>query len=186
MQEWLNWHAWKVCRLLTGSPGFESPSFRHICMTIRILTIGKNHDSWIKEGIEVFLKRLRPPFTAEYVILPHSNKPTPPLAVNEESKRIIERLAHDDFMILLDETGKNISSPEFSQLIESNSHRPIVIIIGGAYGVTKTVRDRADVVWSLSRLVFPHQLVRLILAEQLYRAQEIAKNGKYHHGSISQ
>ena len=81
MQEWLNWHAWKVCRLFAGSPGFESPSFRHF-MTIHILTIGKHHESWTKEGIEVFLKRLRPPFSVDFVIMPHyangKSFPTPP------------------------------------------------------------------------------------------------------------
>ena len=179
MQEWLNWHAWKVCRLFAGSPGFESPSFRHF-MTIHILTIGKHHESWTKEGIEVFLKRLRPPFSADFVIMPHSSKPKG-VAVKEESDRLLGRLSPDDFVILLDERGKNLSSPELSAVVMQHTSQNIVFIIGGAYGVTDNVRRRANLVWSLSKLVFPHQLVRLILTEQLYRAQEIARGGKYHH-----
>ncbi|WP_457915238.1 23S rRNA (pseudouridine(1915)-N(3))-methyltransferase RlmH [Candidatus Minimicrobia naudis] len=91
-------------------------------------------------------------------------------------------LRSDDFVILLDERGKNLSSPELSDLIiDGISIRRIVFIIGGAYGVTYDLRQKSNVVWSLSNLVFPHQLVRLILAEQLYRAQEIHRGSHYHH-----
>ena len=149
-------------------------------MTIRILTIGKNHESWIKEGVDNFLKRLRPPFLAEFIILP-SSKNSKTNATEEESATILRRVSEQDYVILLDEHGKNLSSPELSNLVESTSSRQIVIIIGGAFGVSQSVKDRANLVWSFSKLVFPHQLVRLILAEQLYRAQDIARGGKYHH-----
>ena len=86
-----------------------------------------------------------------------------------------------DFVILLDERGKNFSSNEFSEIIQNHTNTQVVIIIGGAYGVGEAVLTRANLTWSLSNLVFPHQLVRLILAEQLYRAQEIAKGSGYHH-----
>ena len=114
--------------------------------------------------------------------LPHSQF-TADRARQEESERILSRLKAEDFVILLDERGKNIDSPALSRLIEAEiSHgRQIVVIIGGAYGVDDRVLGRANFVWSLSRLVFPHQLVRLILTEQLYRAQEIARGGGYHH-----
>lgn len=93
----------------------------------------------------------------------------------------MSRLKPHDFVILLDERGRNLNSPELSRLILDHTDQHIVIIIGGAYGVTETLHRRADIVWSLSRLVFPHQLVRLMLAEQLYRTQEIARGGSYHH-----
>jgi 23S rRNA (pseudouridine1915-N3)-methyltransferase len=99
----------------------------------------------------------------------------------EESERLLKRLKQDDFVILLDERGNNLSSPELAALLQGRGDHQVVIIIGGAFGVTPELRERADVVWSLSRLVFPHQLVRLILAEQLYRAQEITRGGQYHH-----
>ena len=87
-------------------------------------------------------------------------------------------------VVLLDERGKMLTSPGLSKLISEravNGARRVHFIIGGAFGVTETVRKRADFVWQLSQLVFPHQLVRLILAEQIYRACSILKNEKYHH-----
>ena len=149
-------------------------------MKIMILTVGKKNESWVSPGILRFCERLRAPFETEMVVLPHSSKPSL-LAVQDESEVVLSRLRADDFVVLLDERGKNLSSPELSKLITENVSRHIVFIIGGAYGVSDEVRNRSDVLWSLSQLVFPHQLVRLILAEQLYRAQEISRGGKYHH-----
>lgn len=149
-------------------------------MKIKIITIGKKHEPWVNLGIDRFIKRLRQPFEAEFLIIPHSLKAKAE-AINQESETLLKRLKPDDYMILLDERGQNLSSPELSELLLSNVHRQIVIIIGGAFGVNSEVRQRADKVWSLSRLVFPHQLVRLILTEQLYRAGEIAKGSPYHH-----
>jgi 23S rRNA (pseudouridine1915-N3)-methyltransferase len=103
-------------------------------------------------------------------------------ARQEESERIRARLG-DDYVVLLDERGKNMTSPELSALLASplESGRRITVIIGGAYGVDETIHARAETIWSLSKLVFPHQLVRLILAEQLYRAQSIRDGSAYHH-----
>lgn len=89
-----------------------------------------------------------------------------------------------DFVVVLDERGKELSSMELAQFIEKrcmDSGKRVVFVIGGAYGVEQTVKDRADFTWSLSRLVFPHELVRIILAEQIYRACTIIKNESYHH-----
>ena len=85
-------------------------------------------------------------------------------------------------MILLDETGTLLDSPSLASHLEAQmTQRRVTLIIGGAYGVSTELQQRADLVWSLSPLVFPHQLVRLILAEQLYRAQQIAASSAYHH-----
>ena len=149
-------------------------------MKITILTIGKKNEPWIQPGVFRFLERLRAPFAAEMIILPHSSFEGG-RARQEESERILSRLKPADFIILLDERGKNLSSPELSNLILKTAGKHLVFIIGGAYGVTDAMRQRANITWSLSKLVFPHQLVRLILAEQLYRAQEIAKGSHYHH-----
>lgn len=89
-----------------------------------------------------------------------------------------------DFVILLDETGKELSSPELAQFIEKrcmDSGKRVVFIIGGAYGVTQEIKDRADFTWALSKLVFPHEIVRIILSEQVYRACTIIRGEKYHH-----
>jgi len=151
-------------------------------MSIRILAVGKKHESWVLEGIARYEKRLHSPFLLEWVLLPHSAREGQAARL-EESQRILQRLEPSDYVVLLDETGKNIDSPTLSTLltIQLNASKHIVIIIGGAYGVDETIHARADFVWSLSKLVFPHQLVRLILTEQLYRAQEITSGNPYHH-----
>lgn len=151
-------------------------------MAIKLLAVGKKHEAWVEDGIRRYETRLKRPFNAEWVLLPHSSREGL-AARQEESERLISRLKADDFVILLDERGKLYDSPAFSRLVLQplESSRQVVLIIGGAYGVDDSVHARADAVWSLSPLVFPHQLVRLLLAEQLYRAQEIAAGHPYHH-----
>ena len=151
-------------------------------MPIRILCVGKRHESWVADGIERYQKRLKKPFTVEWVLLPHSAREGLG-ARQDESERILSRLPGDEYVVLLDERGENLDSPQLSTLLLQplESSRSVTLVIGGAYGVDQTVHQRADIVWSLSRLVFPHQLVRLIIAEQLYRAQEIAQGNPYHH-----
>ncbi len=151
-------------------------------MPIRIIAIGKKHESWIAEGIQRYQKRLKQPFNVEWVILPHSSL-TDVTAQQEESQRILLRLNANDYVILLDERGESVDSGKLSKLILKilEASKNLVIVIGGAYGVDDTILKRANFVWSLSELVFPHQLVRLILIEQLYRSQEIAAGNPYHH-----
>jgi 23S rRNA (pseudouridine1915-N3)-methyltransferase len=151
-------------------------------MPIRIIAVGKKHEPWVVEGIERYQKRLKKPFECEWVLLPHSSFEAD-RARQDESERILSRLTARDYVVLLDERGKLLDSPSLSNILLGllEQSRQVVIIIGGAYGVDRTLHTRADVVWSLSPLVFPHQLVRLVLAEQLYRAQEIAAGNPYHH-----
>ncbi len=149
---------------------------------ITILAIGKKHETWILEGLERYQKRLKKPFDVEWVLLPHSSKNGLEARQNE-SQVLFDRLKPNDYVILLDETGQTLDSPalssQFTELF--TSARSVVLVIGGAYGVDERLKQRADFVWSLSPLVFPHQLVRLILIEQVYRAQEIESGGPYHH-----
>jgi 23S rRNA (pseudouridine1915-N3)-methyltransferase len=151
-------------------------------MPIKVIAVGKKHESWVVEGIERYQKRLKRPFLIEWVFLPHSTLDGD-MARRDESGRILSRLGATDFVVLLDERGKNVDSPTLQKILsgELSHSREVVIIIGGAYGVDVTVRNRADFMWSLSDLVFPHQLVRLILTEQIYRSQEIAIGAQYHH-----
>lgn len=151
-------------------------------MSVRILAIGKKHEKWVAEGIDRYERRLRKPFDATWQLLPHSAREGE-AARAEESDRLLAKLDRDDFVVLLDERGRNVDSPELARLLRAafDAARPVALLIGGAYGVDERVRQRADFVWSLSKLVFPHQLVRLIAAEQLYRAQEIAAGRPYHH-----
>lgn len=149
---------------------------------LSIIAIGKKHEPWVHIGIERYAKRLSRAWQCEWILLPHSTAKDG-TARQDESHRILSRINDTDFVILLDEHGKTFTSPALSQQIETflgSAHR-MVFIIGGAYGVNEALTRRANLIWSLSSLVFPHQLVRLILIEQLYRAQTIANGHPYHH-----
>lgn len=151
-------------------------------MTLTIIAVGKKHEDWVQAGIERYQKRLRAPMDVKWVLLPHSSLDGD-RARQEESERILAKLSDGAHVVLLDERGTELDSPEVAQYLETmfTQGKQAVFIIGGAYGVTEELRARAAVVWSLSPLVFPHQLVRLILVEQLYRAQQIQAGAAYHH-----
>lgn len=151
-------------------------------MPVAIITVGKSRDALLNDAIQNYRKRLQGVFRDDWLFVPHA-KSEGLVALQEEAKQILPKIRSDDFVVLLDERGKQLASPELSQLIEKEVTlgKRIVFIIGGAYGVAEEVKRRADFVWSLSPLVFPHRLVRLILSEQLYRAQTIASNQPYHH-----
>jgi len=156
-------------------------------MKFQFWSIGKPHEAYAKTGIDDFTKRINNYFPADWHIIS-----TPKNAANlsepelkkAEAAIILQQLQKDDYLILLDERGKLLSSPELAQWMQqrtNESTKRIVFLIGGAFGVDTSVMQRADYTWSLSKLVFPHMLVRLILAEQVYRACTIMRNEKYHH-----
>mgnify|MGYP001608710256 FL=1 len=149
---------------------------------ITVVAIGKKHEPWLIEGIERYQKRLQAPFNLAWSLLPNSPQ-TDVVAAKSESGDILNKLKPNDFVVLLDERGKMFDSPTLAKTLAMplEQSKNVVIIIGGAYGITKEIRSRADIVWSLSPLVFPHQLVRLILIEQLYRAQTIHRGLPYHN-----
>ena len=151
-------------------------------MSIRIITVGKRHESWVADGIERFRKRLKKPYEIDFTFVPHTTAGEQ-RSREEESAAVEKHLRPTDHVILLDERGKQFTSPQLAghvqQLFDTARHP--VVVIGGAYGVNDRLRARADTIWSLSKLVFPHQLVRLVLAEQVYRAQEISAGRPYHH-----
>lgn len=149
---------------------------------ITVIAIGKKHEDWIKSGLERYHKRLRAPFDVEWILLPHSAFDGD-RARQEESGRIISKLSGYDYVVLLDERGRLFDSPTLGAILSTQftQSRRVAFVIGGAFGVTEDLRTKADLIWSLSPLVFPHQLVRLLLIEQLYRAQQIGAGGKYHH-----
>ncbi len=151
-------------------------------MALQIIAVGKKHESWVKDGIDRYEKRLKKPFTVGWQYLPHSAQ-SGNAARQEESERLLARIKDSDFLILLDERGKLLDSVAASRqlLAPLETGKSVVMVIGGAYGVSQAVQERADLVWSLSPLVFPHQLVRLVLIEQIYRMQEIATGRPYHH-----
>lgn len=156
-------------------------------MKFEIWSVGKSHESFVKEGIEDFTKRINKYYKVVWQIIPVPKNSGMLSALDlkkKEGQLILEWLDKEDFLVLLDERGVQLKSEELAKFIQSRGNescKKIVFLIGGAYGVDDSVFKRANYQWSLSKLVFPHQLVRLILAEQLYRACTILKNEKYHH-----
>ncbi len=156
-------------------------------MKIILCSIGKRHESYIKQGVDDFTKRINNYFAVDWAIVPPP-KIAATLPESElkkaEAKLVLQLVQQDDFLILLDEKGKQITSPQLAQLLQQKANescKRIIFLIGGAYGVDETVFKRANYILSLSQMVFPHMLVRLILAEQVYRACTILRNEKYHH-----
>lgn len=156
-------------------------------MKIWIWSIGKAHDAYVKEGINEFTKRISKYFPVEWTIIPvpkNAGMLSEMDLKKREGETILQWLKADDYLVALDEHGKQFSSEGFSEFLQeraSASTKNIVFLIGGAFGLDAAVLKRAQLKWSLSQLTFPHQLVRLILAEQVYRACTILQNEKYHH-----
>jgi len=153
-------------------------------LKLAILSVGKAHESYIKEGVELFTKRIGHYYPIDWQLITPS-KLTEPIQIKKaEAANILKSITATDVLVLLDETGKMLSSPGLSKLIQQKANQSaqrIVFLIGGAYGVDEEIKKRANFSWSLSELVFPHMLVRLLLAEQIYRACSILANEKYHH-----
>lgn len=147
-------------------------------MKILILSVGKGKDELTEDIIQHFYLRLMRYAPIEFLYIPHDT------TKEKEGEKIISHLKKDDYVVLLDEKGKELKSEVLADLIANrmvDSVRRMVFIIGGAYGVSKTVEERSQYIWKLSALVFPHMLVRVILIEQLYRAMTIIKGEKYNH-----
>jgi 23S rRNA (pseudouridine1915-N3)-methyltransferase len=152
-------------------------------MKICIISVGKKHDATIAAAIQEYEKRLSRLVAVEWQYISPSTLSTE-AARKTESAKIHALLKDSDMVWLLDERGEQVTSPALSgklQVLKVHGVSRVVVIIGGAYGVDESVRERANWMWSLSSLVFPHQLVRLMLIEQLYRATEIEKGTGYHH-----
>jgi 23S rRNA (pseudouridine1915-N3)-methyltransferase len=156
-------------------------------MKLQFWAIGKNNEPYVKAGVEEFTKRINNYFKAEWNIIPvpkNAGMLSEMDLKKKEGETILEWLGKDDYLVALDERGKQFSSKklaDFMQARANESKKKLVFIIGGAFGLDDAVLKRANFKWSLSELTFPHQLVRLILAEQIYRACSILKNEKYHH-----
>ncbi len=156
-------------------------------MQLQFWSIGKKNEPYANEGIDLFTKRISHYYKVEWKII-SSLKNAATLNASElkkkEGEQVLQQLGKDDTLIALEERGKQLSSEGLANLIQKKANegcRNLIFLIGGAYGLDEAVLQRANFIWSLSQLVFPHQLVRIILAEQVYRASTINKNEKYHH-----
>ncbi len=157
-------------------------------MKLHFWSVGKAHEMYVKDGIEIFTQRITHYFPTQWKLIA-SPKTAVGLSKTElkkaEGEMIITMLQTDDILVLLDEKGKQFTSEQLANFIQQKANasaKNLIFLIGGAYGISEAVLQRANITWSLSSLVFPHQLARLILAEQVYRACTIIRNEKYHHG----
>ncbi len=156
-------------------------------MKIQFWAIGKNHEPYVKEGVEDFTKRISKYYPVEWNIIPvpkNAGMMSEMDLKKKEGELILDWLKKDDYLIALDEHGKEMNSEKLASFIQARANgsiKTLVFVVGGAFGLDGQVLAKANFKWSLSQLTFPHQLVRLILAEQLYRACSIIRNEKYHH-----
>ena len=146
-------------------------------MNITIIAVGKNRGYLNEEVVLEYTNRLQHYTSLDWVFIPGSDS-------EEEGRLIIKAVPENAYVILLDEKGKSLSSVQLSDFIQkrlNESTKRLVFIIGGAHGFDGRVQKRAQFIWSLSALTFPHELVRAILAESIYRAYTILRGEKYHH-----
>ena len=160
----------------------------YLCMCmIELWSLGKPDKKELAGPISVYLDRLK--HYTRFEVITIDNKRIPKqggkeLIMEKEAELIEARLQERDLFIVLDEHGKEYNSIAFSEQLNAWMNRSpnrIVFLIGGSFGVAERLRKRADGLIALSKLTFPHQLVRLIFSEQLYRAFTLLKNEKYHH-----
>ncbi|SHK28946.1 23S rRNA (pseudouridine1915-N3)-methyltransferase [Maribacter aquivivus] len=156
-------------------------------MTIKLLAIGKTDSSQLQELIEVYQKRLQHYINFEIELIPDLKK-TKNLSEDQqkdkEGELILKRLAPTDVLILFDEKGKQYTSVEFSTFLQKKMNsgiKQLVFLIGGPYGFSNEIYSKASGKISLSKMTFSHQMVRLFITEQIYRAYTILKNEPYHH-----
>ena len=156
-------------------------------MNIEIWSAGKENEPFIEDGLNYYFQKTKPynPVTLVVLQTPKKNA-TADIERTKlmEEEMILKKLTPQHYLILLDERGKLLNSIQWPQQFQQYMNqgvKTLVLLIGGAFGVTDNVRKRANQCWSLSNLVFPHQLVRLIVAEQVYRSFSILNNSPYHH-----
>ena len=154
-------------------------------MKIEIWWIGKTFQDFTLKGYMVFLKRIQKFNSTEIVEFPDIKGQGNPISLKKmEAERILAKIKPDDFLVLLDEHGKSLSSLEFADFIqkkENQSIKKLIFLVGGAYGFDERLYERANDKISLSNMTFSHQLIRLIFLEQLYRAYTIMNNFTYHN-----
>lgn len=155
-------------------------------MKIRLLQIGKTEEKYLKEGIGIYEKRLKyyNPYVVEEI---PALKKAKNLSIDEQKRKegeiILSKLSKSDYVVLMDEVGKEFNSPKFAQYLQKrmNSGLDITFVIGGPFGFSKDVYERANDKLALSQMTLTHQMVRLFFTEQLYRGFTILKGEKYHH-----
>jgi 23S rRNA (pseudouridine1915-N3)-methyltransferase len=152
-------------------------------MKITLIFTGKTEESYLKEGINIYINRLKHYIPVEIKITGSKGKKSRPGGLKRDNL-IGTTVGNSSYITLLDEKGENFNSEEFARFIEKliiQGYKELLLIVGDAYGIPDDLYPRAQRIISLSRMTFTHQMARLILAEQLYRAMTIIKGESYHH-----
>jgi 23S rRNA (pseudouridine1915-N3)-methyltransferase len=158
-------------------------------MKVTLIMVGKTKEDYVKQGLDDYINRIKRYFPfeiKELAGLKSSKKMSEEEVMQNEGKAILKSIKDNAFLVLLDEKGKEFSSEGFARWLQNvmnQSTQNLYFVIGGAYGFSPGLQNRADMKISLSRMTFSHQIIRLIFAEQLYRALTIIKGEPYHHGS---
>lgn len=158
-----------------------------LTMRISLLCIGKTDDKEITSLINYYLNRLPKHWNFEITEIPdvkNAKNLSPDLLKKEEAKLFLNHIDKNDLVVILDEKGKQFTSREFSQKIDTwmnSSVKKVHILIGGAYGFSEEMYNRANEKMSLSKMTFTHQMIRLFIVEQLYRADQILQGKPYHN-----
>ncbi len=153
-------------------------------MKVTVLWVGKTQEEWVRRGIDEYAARIRRYFPLEIAEAKEEKGAASPKMPEKEGERLAKLVPKSARLVLMDERGKEMSSPDFAAFIgrcRDEGVSDLVFAIGGAYGVSSTLRQRADAVISLSRMTFTHQMVRIFLLEQIYRGFTILNNEQYHH-----
>jgi 23S rRNA (pseudouridine1915-N3)-methyltransferase len=153
-------------------------------MKIELVLVGKTNPQWLVAGIEEYRQRLVHYADFGFRIVQASGNLPPNQAVEKEGKAILDKLTGKDWVVVLDEKGKEMDTIGFSKLLEKQMNQgtsSMVFIIGGAFGVSQEVRHRANLMLSFSQFTMTHQMIRLVLVEQLYRAMTVIEGKAYHH-----
>ncbi len=152
-------------------------------MKITLLLVGKTETEYLINGIKIYQDRLKHYADFSVIEIPalkNTNNLSHKEIKRKEGELILKKITDKDFIILLDDKGKQYSSPEFAAFLDK-TQRPITFIIGGAFGFDDAIYQRANGLLSLSKMTFTHQMIRLLFVEQLYRAMTILNNEAYHH-----
>jgi 23S rRNA (pseudouridine1915-N3)-methyltransferase len=153
-------------------------------MRLRILAVGARQPAWVDTATQEYLRRIRPPWRLELVALEAATRGTRGAAdaVRREGERVLDALRDRERVVLLDETGKTLATRELATRLEALAAvtPDVALLIGGPDGHAPDVRARAAETWSLSKLTLPHGLARVLLVEQLYRAQSLLLGHPYH------
>jgi 23S rRNA (pseudouridine1915-N3)-methyltransferase len=153
-------------------------------MKVRLILVGRTERGFVADGVQHYLARLDRTMPVEVSILPEAGRGESAFQQRTESDRIMAAIRPGEKVVVLDERGAALTSTAFAGKLgawRDQGVKHVVFIIGGAYGMTDEVRQRADVLLALSTMTFPHQLVRVLFAEQLYRATSILQGTGYHH-----